>query len=111
MRSPLALIVPPRDTLPPIGPVAWMAKLSVPAMLTPGLMMMLPALEVRSGVVVLLETVVEAVWASAGAAQINADRLTIDGPNRRARAHPWPRATARAEALEALWAACGERYP
>jgi hypothetical protein len=73
----------------------------------PGLMMMFPAWEVTSGVVVELETVVDVVWASAGAAQISADRLTIEGPNRRTRVNPRPRA----ELLETLWAACGEKYP
>ena len=50
---------------------------------TPALMTRLPDVEVASGVVVLDETVVLAVWASAGAAQISAERLTSGGPNRR----------------------------
>jgi hypothetical protein len=66
---------------------------------TPALMMMLPAVDVASGVVVLAETVVEVVWASAGAAQINAERLTIEGPNRRARVNP----RLRNGRLEAFW--------
>ena len=51
-------------------------------------------------------TVVEAVWASAGAAQISADRLTI-GDRNAGRGQSRGRAP---EVLDAL-GGCGEKYP
>src|SRR6266481_4849687 len=70
----------------------------------PTLMVMSPAVEVASGVVA-PEPIV--VWASAGAAQISAERLTIGAPNRQAK----PRRRPETSGPEAFEMAAGEKYP
>jgi hypothetical protein len=78
----------------------------------PELMVTSPAVEVFTGVAVLLLIVVEgAVWARAGAAQSSAEALTMAGPASRIRAS----ARRRGDPFEGPWArsraASGEKYP